>query len=90
MSNKNNNQSTRQEIIDWINSQYSGIKFEEDEAIELTNDIFEIIIDKLHDKIKFCDQEMQRPENIAVNDCLGCIESKKKAFQEVISMLVKK
>ena len=87
----------RQEIIDYVNTYYIGIKLEEDEAIELADELIEIIedkfiskeelVEKLHNKIKFCDQEMKKPENIAVNDCLGCIESKKKAFQEVIAML---
>lgn len=58
----------------------------EQKAFRILRDI-QFRIDK---KIKLCDQEMENSEHIALNDCLGCIESKKKAFQEVLEMLNKK
>jgi len=80
----------RQEIIDYVNTNYLGIKLEEDEAIELTDEVIEILVDKIDSKIKYCDQCMKEPTALMEECSYDCLESKKKAFQEIKAMLVKK
>lgn len=57
----------------------------EQRAYRIIRDIQE----KLDKKIELVDQEVLDPSFIAINDCMGCIQEKKKAYLEMKDLLRK-
>jgi hypothetical protein len=86
MSNKN--LDLYEEAIDYLISYYQGARlFDDEDAQEIVDDLYGLAVKRLVEKIKQCDKDMVAP-TVTMEECgWDCLESKKKAFKEVISML---
>ena len=60
-----------------------------DSYISIAEKILKIIESKIDKKIELIDNEVLNPEFIALNDCMGCIQEKKKAYLEMKDILKK-
>lgn len=74
----------REEIHNYIESQLERF------AMIKSEDILKIIEKRIDKKIELIDQEVLDPSFIAINDCIGCIQEKKKAYLDIKDMLNKK
>jgi len=81
--------NTRDEIIEYVETNYEGSRLGTDyeDITEMVDDVLSIIIKDLKSKISFCDKSMKSPAATMEECGWDCLESKKKAFNEVISML---
>lgn len=64
-----------------------GIRW--NEVKEVSAEIIKTLESRIDKKIELIDQEVLNPEFIALNDCMGCIQEKKKAYLEMKDMLRK-
>lgn len=56
---------------------------------EIADRILELIEKRIDKKIEILEEEVKSEEFIALNDCMGCIQEKKKAYLEMKDMLKK-
>ena len=82
----------RDEIIDYVETNYEGSRLgpEHEDITELVDDILAMIVADLDKKIKYCDKCMNEPTATMEEQSWFCWDTKKKAFEEVKTMLVKK
>lgn len=80
--------SLRDETIEDICINFQGSRLEEREDIrEIIDIVFNLIVKRLDKKIAYCNKCLKEPR-ILMEDCsYDCMDSKKKAFQEVKLML---
>ena len=88
MATKLSNNNLRDEITTHLENYYFDSDI--DEAVDCTEEILDlIIIPALKKKIKFCNEQLKDPSTIANIEEYAwyCLDSKKRAFEEVIAML---